>query len=208
MRELRDIMNDLHMMQQAKKIREWLAEISGVIPRLKDRPNPYYGNTMDGLCLIGYYGGPSCIGTPFGSWPCGGGGSHNATWFEEATERLGLVEVMPGTNAPNGYYGPVWGITKDVDGNPVTQFDWQLASICMVGIVSHTPFSHKRFASVNDALEFAKGIDADDILHPGFNYPEKYTEAARLYAIGRAIQSKIFEDMKPKLGFIEWDDKN
>ena len=95
MRSMHEIVADVEMIRQAKTIREWLCNLSGLIPRLNERPNPYYGTTLDGLVLIHCYGGPSSIGTPFGEWSCTGGGClENPGWFDEAKERLEALFLL------------------------------------------------------------------------------------------------------------------
>lgn len=113
------VLEDADLMIKAKAIREWLSEISGCIPRLNEDPNPFYDHTLTGLTLKEYYGTPSLVGTPFGGWAATGGGSINNDWLAIAKERLGLVVICERTVNHNGEYGPVWGITKDLDGNPL-----------------------------------------------------------------------------------------
>jgi hypothetical protein len=60
------VITDVAMFAAAKSIREWLWKISGLIRRLNEGPNSFYGRTEDGLILIEYYGGPSKVGTPLG----------------------------------------------------------------------------------------------------------------------------------------------
>jgi hypothetical protein len=129
-RSFEEIVTDFDLYRKAKAIREYLAKLAGCIPRLNENPNFYFGGTVDGLILIHYYGLPSAVGTPFGQWACTGGGcAENDNWFQEAEERLELVELFPELQNSNGCYGPIHAITKDLDGNPLPQVDWRLTSI-------------------------------------------------------------------------------
>ena len=139
-RALDTILDDTSMWKAAKEIREWLVQISGLCRRLNEDPNPFYESTLDGLVLVEYYGGPSSVGTPLGGWACTGGGVCNGDWKEKAIERLGLVLLEPEIRNEQGCYGPVWGITKDLEGNPLPKPQWSLSSIGF-GLVSDSPLA-------------------------------------------------------------------
>ncbi len=198
-RTFEQIVTDVTMMRQAMLIREWLCEISGYIPRLNEGPNCYYGSTVDGLVLIEYYGSPCSIGMPFGKWAATGGGSQKAEWFPEAFKRLGLVEVMVEVRNDNGCYGPIWSISKDLEGKPVVPCDFREPSINIVGISSQSAFMQgillKDFVAAMDARgfvpeELGEGKSPWTVLHN--NYYE--------------FNKVVWKEMKDKLGFVEWDD--
>lgn len=126
-----EVINDTALMLAARDIRKWLLDETTLIPRLNESPNHYYGHTMDGLVLIEYYGTPSKIGTPYGEWSLSGGGCDNKEeqWREAAKQKLGLVllqdEYYDNNEMSGGTVGPVWGITKDLNGNDLPVPDWR-----------------------------------------------------------------------------------
>ena len=87
-RDFNTVVTDYAMFDAARKIREWLWQISGLIKRLNEDLNPYYGCTQDGLVLL-------------------------------------MAEIRD----KQGCYGPVWGITKDLDGQALPAPVWIRAAI-------------------------------------------------------------------------------
>ena len=209
MRSMHEIAADVEMIRQAKSIREWLCHLSGLIPRLNERPNPYYGTTLDGLVLIHYYGGPSSVGTPFGEWSCTGGGClKNADWFEEAKERLGLVEVMPERQISDGCFGPVHAITKDLDGNPVRQCQWELVGIGIPGIRTRSIWGTKSFPNMIDAISEANRIGlSQESLDYAIGNSADWADSRRVSLLGSEICGHYWREMKLKVGHKEWDDE-
>lgn len=197
-RDVATIAADYPMFDAARRIREWLWEISGLIRRLNEDPNPFYGCTTDGLVLIEYYGGPSCVGTPFGQWACTGGGSHEADWLEQAKERLGLVMIQEEIQNDQGCYGPIWGITKDLDGNDLPTPVWNLSYIS-VGFESVGALNTRSMPpqKLKDAL-IAAGVKQEG--NPDWNYTENWD--ARMiyrdmaYNYSRHLWAKIKEQIK------------
>jgi hypothetical protein len=186
------IIGDVEMFLKAKAIREWLVELSGLIPRLEDGPNRYYQGTVDGLTLVQYYGGPSCVGTPFGSWAATGGGClENGSWFNEAKDRLGLVVVMEEFQNSEGCYGPVHAITKDLDGNPLPLVDYRPSHINMAGLVSATAFCHPLlpFAKMQKEIEAGQ--------------PSDYLKS-RIASLGEAKPEQIYDAFADEFWDIKW----
>ena len=208
MRKIEEIVADADMMRKAKAIREWLSELSGLIPRLNEDPNPYYSSTLDGLALVHYYGGPSGIATPFGKWSATGGGClKNSDWFEEARQRLGLVEIMPELQNHQGCFGPVHAITKDLDGNPLPKTVWNTRYVGSPGIKSDRLFSSKDFKTPDDAIAYAQKLGVTDRFHPGFLYPAEYEPDSIIYSVGTEILEHYWTKMKQEIGFKDWYDE-
>lgn len=85
-------LDQVYILQRGDKIRHWLSEISGMIPRLNEDPVPSNAGTQQGLALICGYGAPVSLATPFGTWNITGGGSLK-NWESEALNRLGLTQA-------------------------------------------------------------------------------------------------------------------
>ena len=118
-----------------------------------DKPNPYYGSTLDGLVLIEHHGMPGAVGTPFGLWnasTCSSPDSDN--WLAAATERLGLTLAKPVEYKWSVRYGPVWNITKDLDGNPLPTTEYVCQSLG-VGITSASQFASVALAEKRVVVE-------------------------------------------------------
>jgi hypothetical protein len=188
-RGFKTIVEDVDLMRQAMEIRKWLVSISTEIPRLNEAPNPFYGSTLDGLALIQYYGGPSAIATPYGSWACSGGGIGNDEWFAIACDRLGLVEVMAESQTRNWCYGPIHAITKGLEGNLIQPCNWKLVSYGGVGIVSESMFETAYFEDVVAQANKNIHMSPDDTVD--------------MYNLQKHIWNT---QMKPALGFKEWND--
>jgi hypothetical protein len=205
-RDLTTIATDYGMFNEARRIREWLWEISGLIRRLNEDPNPIYGCTQDGLVLIEYYGAPSSVGTPFGQWCCTGGGSHEADWLEQAKERLGLVMIQEEIQNEQGCYGPVWGITKDLDGNDLPPPVWTCHGIGVgfssVGAINVHNLSP---ANLKAALQEA-GVHRHGEA-PNWEYPDTW-DAHMIYHDMKYHYSKhIWDKIKAQIKFVAWDDR-
>jgi hypothetical protein len=126
-------MNDdqlVAIMRKVIDISEWL------IPQTKcfvhgdvynGGPNHFYGNIKDngGLFLVESYWNPGYIMTPLGEWAVTNGGECSHDWFKTAKDRLGLVVVQEHCNNKMGSYGPVYRITKDLEGNPLPEAIWE-----------------------------------------------------------------------------------
>jgi hypothetical protein len=81
--------------------------------------NPFYYQTESGLFLELYYGKPSKIWTPWGSWRCWGSGEEEwGNVMSQFLQRLGAVEHQPLSRTHAGEFGPVYAITS-VDGVPL-----------------------------------------------------------------------------------------
>ena len=201
------IVNDVNMIKQAKAIREWLLEISGLFPRLNESPNPFYQGTTDGLTLVQYYSGPSSVGTPFGNWAATGGGVlRNRNWFDEAKERLGLTIIMEEFNNDMGTYGPVYGITLDLDGNKLPAVDYRFVRNNGLGIVSETAFNLELLPMGdlrNRLLPFTSDFAAElegayarnvlpDVIHSKMAYE---------------LMNQKWAAMKKQITFIDWMDE-
>ena len=196
-RSFKTIVEDVALMRKAMLIREWIASITTEIPRLNERPNPFYGCTLDGLALIQYYRGPAFIATPFGEWALTGGGIGNNTWFDIVNERLGLVEVMPELPSRNGVYGPAHAILRDLEGNDLQPCRWHLSSWGCVGLITERMFDTASYEEILTQAVKVKPLDPEDgdsrIIAERDTYP---------------LQRHIWEtQMKPALGFKEWNDK-
>ena len=208
MRTYEQIVGDVDMIRKAKAIREWLLELSGLIPRLNESPNPYYGSTVDGLALIHYYGGPSAIATPYGEWMCTGGGClKNLNWFEEARDRLGLVEVVAGVQLDEGYFGPVHAITKDLDGNPLPECVWETRGLGTPGIRSESLFSAKTFPKLSDAVEHANKLGVVSDLWPDFKFKPEVPEEHAIRLVGTEISHHEWARIKTEIGYRDWWDE-
>lgn len=83
-------------------------------PKQSGGANYYYNRTKSGLFLGYYYGSPSEIWTPWGSW--GFVGSLSGPWPIEAQQtlenKLGLKIAVPEFNAESGTFGPAYEITR------------------------------------------------------------------------------------------------
>jgi hypothetical protein len=209
MRDIKEIVADVQMMQSAMKIREWLCGISGLIPRLNESPNKYYGSTIDGIAVIHYYGGPSRVATPYGSWACTGGGCCNDDWFEKAEKELGLILLMQEKNDSSGCYGPVHGITKDLEGNKLATPEWTALGF-WPGIRSVSPFSILSYKTLDEAIDTLNSLEkhpddyessVDEIL------AKDYTDEQKIQVIGRSISERYWRKKKAKLGFKDWVDE-
>jgi len=195
LRPYNTIVSDYSMFRAAMAIREWLWEISGYIRRLNEDPNPYYGVIADGLTIIEYYGSPSCLGTPFGKWACTGGGCQKAGWFDQAKERLGLVLLIPQIDDEQGTHGPVWGITKDLEGNllptarlpkfgdPFMTVEERIAELRAAGVNNHSP-------GVVDWV-----------------YPSGWSERAVADDVYYQHSKFKWSQVKANIGFVSWDDR-
>lgn len=111
-------MNLEELMKHAVYIRKELFSLTTYISR-NESPNPYWGRTLEGLILIQYYGCPGSIGTPVGKWSVDGGGCdyNNGIWFEKSLSKFGLKEIFPLIVNDNGEFGPIYAITKGINGN-------------------------------------------------------------------------------------------
>lgn len=218
-RNFDQIVADYEMFKRAKAIREWLSDISGLIPRLNEGPNPYYNATVDGLTLVHYYGGPSLIGTPFGGWAATGGGclkDHN--WLEKATDRLGLELIFAEYQNNQGCYGPVHAITKDLDGEPLPKTDWRHSHIG-IGMVSESVFGNSMFINASTGMldfeSMQRKIRENGVTDEGmggylkdFKFPEGWLPD-RIYAhMAYELNKHLWEHkVKPAIGFIDWQDE-
>jgi hypothetical protein len=91
--------------------------------RLEQSPNPFYGqvNPNGGIALEQDYSTPSRLMTPLGQLEISGGSSSigdgmSKVW-EKLTADLGLVEIVPVKHTREGFFGPIFAITKDLEGN-------------------------------------------------------------------------------------------
>ena len=209
-RDLHTALSDVSMYRAGKAIREWLAQLSGLIPRLNETPNPYYGTTVDGLVLIEYYGGPSCLGTPYGQWAATGGGClENKDWRDEAKERLGLELLMPETHNEHGTFGAVWGITKDLDGNPLPKADWK-EKCFWPGIKSKNAFDTLDKEQV--VRELNKWVYDHEQERPrAVFYFEKTPEGYPFNTESQFLLSTWLDtkwhDMSKQIGYVAWNDR-
>lgn len=90
----------------------------------KDDCNPYYNQT-NGLFLEFYYGTPSSIWTPWGTWKFSGSGSGSGSWnaeiepgkssIDKVLERTGAVIFIEEQETSMGCFGPVYSL-HHVDG--------------------------------------------------------------------------------------------
>ena len=105
------------LMKHAAYIRKELFNLTTYIPR-NESPNSYWGRTLEGLVLIQYYGCPGAIGTPIGKWSIDGGGYdyNKSIWFKKSQARFGLEEIRPLIISSMGEFGPIYAITKGIDG--------------------------------------------------------------------------------------------
>ena len=93
--------------------------------RLGESPNPFYSQigANGGLALEMYYGHPSKFWTPLGQKSITGSTCSRGGQMEQAMkiikERLGLREIVPRSVNEMGEFGPVYQLTKDVDGQPL-----------------------------------------------------------------------------------------
>ncbi len=199
------VVTDVAMFTAAKSIREWLWKISGLIRRLNEGPNSFYGRTEDGLILIEYYGGPSKVGTPLGEWACTGGGSHNSTWLEHAKERLGLVLLQAEIQNEQGCYGPVWGITKDLDGNALPTPKWTMCDI-RVGFVSKGPITVQTLPPA-ELLGRLRAANVTCEHAPDWRYSDKWEPDTIYRDMLYYYNGYLWDQMKAHIGFVEWDDR-
>lgn len=209
-RSFEQIVTDYDMLRRAKAIREWLSELSGLIPRLNEGPNPYYNATVDGLTLVHYYGGPSLLGTPFGGWAATGGGClRDNNWFDKAQDRLGLEVLMPEYQNRQGCYGPIHAITKDLDGEPLPKVDWRFSGIG-IGIVSQSAFgtNFHDIQSLKDWILREGVVDDLSGYFPQFNFPADWMpdhiHGHLAYALNRHLWDR---KVKPAIGFRDWQDE-
>lgn len=185
---------DPALYKKAKAIREWLLQISGLIPRLNEDPNPYYHITLDGLTLVEYYGGPSQVGTPLGGWMLSGGGCCSEHWREEATSRLGLVLLVPGVQSDHGYDGPIWAITKDLDGNPLppTRYESSDEDRLVRGVSFSLLEGIPKDVMIAELASFKPQLKSED--------PD---ESDPYYA----YMKKAWGSIKEQISFLAWDDR-
>lgn len=212
-------MTNFEVIKKAKAIREWLAELSGLIPRLNEGPNPYYGATLGGLTLIHYYGGPSAVGTPFGQWACTGGGClKDPDWYEKAKERLGLRRLVERKVDNMGEYGPVDLITKDLDGNPLPWYGVDLVRLGWGGLQTRNIFEHVRAEEAKQPMlpnvgpVFTKKIILEMAEQYGVKVdPKDYEDASDEKAVSMVSVEILREvwtrDAKPAVGFRDWMDE-
>lgn len=204
-RNMDTIVTDKVLYEKAMHIREWLWKISGLIRRLNEDPNPCYGRTQDGLVLIEYYGGPSAIGTPLGQWACTGGGCHEKDWLEQAKERLGLVMIQEEIVNDQGCYGPVWGITKDLDGNALPEPKWKLHGLS-AGFNCAGVFTVQSLMPVElrKRLTDAK-VTCDHA--PDWVYPVDWLPHQVYGDMLYYYHDYLWKQMKKQIGFVAWDDR-
>lgn len=137
---------DADLFRKANAIRTWVAGLTDAHACLNEDPNPYYGQTLAGLVLIESYGLPKALGTPHGEWDITNGGNISQDWLPLANERLGLVKLCEETQVEAlGCFGPVWAVTKDLDGNALPVTEWQKRTT-MLGVIgksltNSSPFS-------------------------------------------------------------------
>lgn len=91
----------------------------GMENRTSESPNPFYSQIEPngGLALEMYYSLPSDLCTPLGKLSIGGSGSGSQEAMEQIKEKLGLVEIVPVRHTREGTFGPIYAITKDLEGN-------------------------------------------------------------------------------------------
>lgn len=211
MTSLFPLLQDQKLYRDAMAIREWLCELSGLIPRLNEDPNSFYGNTLSGLTLIEYYGGPSAVGTPFGTWACTGGGSlKNRHWREEATERLGLVVSMPETNTSEGTHGPIWKITKNLDGEPI--FTEAKSWISFPGIKGSCYLESLNLSLETIRAEIEPRLDKMREERTASFFAggrEKFAmrENTTAHMLLWDLYNVTWHEMKKAIGFVAWDDR-
>lgn len=209
-RDVYTVLEDVSMYRAGKAIREWLASLSGLIPRLNQTPNAYYGTTVDGLVLIEYYGGPSSIGTPYGQWAATGGGTlKNPKWLDEAKERLGLELLMSEINKSQGTFGPVWAITKDLDGNPLPKANWQELGF-WPGITSTNAFGE--LSGVRIVQELNAWVEAHKQERPRAVFhckqtPDEYPFHLDSHWLRSNWLDAKWHDMSKQIAFVAWDDR-
>lgn len=88
-----------------------------------DGPNPYY-NQIEGngaIALKTYHGSPSSLHTPLGTYEISSGSFSSdvgvmTAVMEKLKEELGLVEIVPERRDFTGEDGPVYRITRDLEG--------------------------------------------------------------------------------------------
>ena len=74
------------------------------------------------MALEMYYGMPSTLHTPLGRVEFAGSGQGDFNdVMELLTERFGLEEIVPVTQTDNGAFGPIYRITKDLEGNELPE---------------------------------------------------------------------------------------
>jgi hypothetical protein len=92
---------------------------------LAEGPNPFEGQVVanGGIALEFYYGSPSVLWTPLGKLRIKGSGSPGDTKkvLSTLTEKLGLKVLIPIEYPTMGETGPVYQITKDLDGRSLPE---------------------------------------------------------------------------------------
>ena len=94
-----------------------------------ESPNPFYDRVSanGGVALRYSYGLPDSFMTPLGKLEITGGCSSYADERETVTkvlkEHLGLEEAIPVKQDQSGVHGPIYYITKDLDGNGLPKVD-------------------------------------------------------------------------------------
>ena len=87
--------------------------------RRREKANPFYNQTADGLYLELYYGMPSSLWTPWGKWNFGG--CDDGAWkniLPSLLERFGSTLHQPLRTSKMGQFGPVYALHK-VDDMPL-----------------------------------------------------------------------------------------
>jgi hypothetical protein len=88
-------------------------------------PNPFDGAILpDGTLLLQMERGcPSRFHTPLGAFIISGGASATpetqARLVDHLKEKFGLIEVVPGSVIDRVERGPIYAVTKDLDGNSI-----------------------------------------------------------------------------------------
>lgn len=86
---------------------------SSMEDRRKERVNPYYNQTSDGLFLEFYYGIPSSLWTPWGNWRFGGDGcGYWESILPLILEQFDATLHQPLRRGSMGEFGPVYALHK------------------------------------------------------------------------------------------------
>ncbi len=108
----------------------------------KNRPNPFYNQTAEGLVLELYYGLPNTLWTPWGKYRIGGSGSGN--WeptVESALPRLGAICLRGERySSSEGVIGPYYTLSR------VDDFDLPEAALKSHGDYTGYEETNKRWA--------------------------------------------------------------
>jgi hypothetical protein len=108
----------LKLYTAARRIADIAIEVWGeakafLIDQRKEKVNPFYNQTANGLFIEQYYGIPGAIWTPWGKWDCWGSGSGTDELMEKFLSRIGKVEVaVPVRHTEMGTIGPIYAVLQ------------------------------------------------------------------------------------------------